>query len=113
MLILVSEPKPLRPLRDLQYGLGVTVFGGCRHLEYMNILGFNEPKYSPITKNTTAYSWYIYYITFTTTVFANERKRYTIYDYSTTITFTIINFTVNIFTIIINIYIYIYKYKDI
>ena len=35
----------LRPLRDLQYGLGETVFGGCRHLEYMNIWGFNEPKY--------------------------------------------------------------------
>ena len=35
----------LRPLRDLQYGLGETVFGGCRHLENMNILGFNEPKY--------------------------------------------------------------------
>ena len=41
---LVSEPNPLRPLRDLQYGLGETVFGGCRHLEYMNIWGFNEPK---------------------------------------------------------------------
>ena len=40
----VSEPKPLRPLRDLQYGLGETVSGGCRHLEYMNIWGFNEPK---------------------------------------------------------------------
>ena len=34
---LVSEPNPLRPLRDLQYGLGEMVFGGCRHLEYMNI----------------------------------------------------------------------------
>ena len=33
----VSEPNPLRPLRDLQYGLGEMVFGGCRHLEYMNI----------------------------------------------------------------------------
>ena len=41
---LVSEPNPLRPLRDLQYGLGETVFGGCRHLENMNIWGFNEPK---------------------------------------------------------------------
>ena len=41
---LVSEPNPLRPLRDLQYGLGEMVFGGCRHLEYMNIWGFNEPK---------------------------------------------------------------------
>ena len=41
---IVSEPNPLRPLRDLQYGLGETVFGGCRHLEYMNIWGFNEPK---------------------------------------------------------------------
>ena len=44
-LDLVSEPNPLRPLRDLQYGLGETVFGGCRHLEYMNIWGFNERKY--------------------------------------------------------------------
>ena len=43
-LILVSEPNPLRPLRDLQYGLGEMVFGGCRHLEYMNIWCFNEPK---------------------------------------------------------------------
>ena len=34
---LVSEPNPLRPLRDLQYGLGEMVFGGGRHLEYMNI----------------------------------------------------------------------------
>ena len=34
---LVSEPNPLRPLRDPQYGLGEMVFGGCRHLEYMNI----------------------------------------------------------------------------
>ena len=42
--ILFSEPNPLRPLRDLQYGLGETVFGGCRHLKYMNIWGFNEPK---------------------------------------------------------------------
>ena len=42
---LVSEPNPLRPLRDLQYGLGETVFGGCRHLEYMIIWGFNMPKY--------------------------------------------------------------------
>ena len=33
----VSEPNPLRPLRDLQYGLGETVFGRCRHLEHMNI----------------------------------------------------------------------------
>ena len=41
---LVSEPNPLRPLQDLQYGLGETVFGGCRHLEYINIWGFNEPK---------------------------------------------------------------------
>ena len=41
---LVSEPNPLRPLRDLQYGLGEMVFGGCRHLEYMNIWCFNEPK---------------------------------------------------------------------
>ena len=41
---LVSEPNPLRPLRDLQYGLGETVFCGCRHLEYMNIWGLNEPK---------------------------------------------------------------------
>ena len=41
---LVSEPNPLRPLRDLQYGLGERVFGGCRHLEYMNIWCFNEPK---------------------------------------------------------------------
>ena len=40
----VSEPNPSRPLLDLQYGLGETVFGGCRHLEYMNIWGFNEPK---------------------------------------------------------------------
>ena len=40
----VSEPNPLRPLRDLQYGLGEMVFGGCRHLEYMNIWSFNEPK---------------------------------------------------------------------
>ena len=32
---LVSEPNPLRPLRDLQ-----TVFGGCRHLECMNIRVF-------------------------------------------------------------------------
>ena len=31
-------------LRDLQYGLGETVFSGCRHIEYMNIWGFNEPK---------------------------------------------------------------------
>ena len=44
LYILVSEPNPLRPLRDLQYGLGETVFGGCRHVEYTNILGFNEPK---------------------------------------------------------------------
>ena len=44
-VIIVSEPNPLRPLRDLQYGLGETVFGGCRHLEYMHIWGFNEPKY--------------------------------------------------------------------
>ena len=44
-VLIVSEPNPLRPLRDLQYGLGETVFGGCRHLEYMNIWGFNEPKY--------------------------------------------------------------------
>ena len=35
--ILVSEPNPLQPLRDLQYGLGEMVFGGCRHFEYMNI----------------------------------------------------------------------------
>ena len=42
---LVSVPNSLRPLRDLQYGLGETVIGGCRHLEYMNIWGFNEPKY--------------------------------------------------------------------
>ena len=35
--LIVSESNPLRPLRDLQYGLGETVFGGCRHLEYMNI----------------------------------------------------------------------------
>ena len=41
---LVSEPNPLRPLRDLQYGLGEMVFGGCRHLEYMNIWCFNESK---------------------------------------------------------------------
>ena len=41
---LVSEPNPLRPLRDLQYGLGEMVFGRCRHLEYMNIWYFNEPK---------------------------------------------------------------------
>ena len=41
---IVSEPNPLRPLRDLQYGLGEMVFGGCRHLEYMNIWCFNEPK---------------------------------------------------------------------
>ena len=34
---IVSEPNPLRPLRDLQYGLGEMVFGGCRHLEFMNI----------------------------------------------------------------------------
>ena len=40
----VSEPSPLRPLRDLQYGLGEMVFVGCRHLEYMNIWCFNEPK---------------------------------------------------------------------
>ena len=40
----VSEPNPLRPLRDLQYGLGEMVFGGCRHLEYVNIWCFNEPK---------------------------------------------------------------------
>ena len=26
----VPELNPLRPLRDLQYGLGETVFGGCR-----------------------------------------------------------------------------------
>ena len=43
-LELVSEPNPLRPLRDLQYGPGEMVFGGCRHLEYMNIWCFNEPK---------------------------------------------------------------------
>ena len=30
MLWVVSEPNPLRPLRDLQYGLGEMVFGGCR-----------------------------------------------------------------------------------
>ena len=42
-IALVSEPNPLRPLRDLQYGLGEMVFGGCRHLEYMNIWCFNEP----------------------------------------------------------------------
>ena len=42
--LLVSEPNPLRPLRDLQYGLGEMVFGGCCHLEYMNIWCFNEPK---------------------------------------------------------------------
>ena len=36
-ILIVSEPNPLRPLRDLQYGLGETVFGGCRHIEYMNI----------------------------------------------------------------------------
>ena len=41
---LVSEPNPLRPLRDLQYGLGEMVFGGCHHLEYVNIWCFNEPK---------------------------------------------------------------------
>ena len=41
---IVSEPNPLRPLRDLQYGLGEMVFGGCRHLQYMNIWCFNEPK---------------------------------------------------------------------
>ena len=41
---MVSEPNPLRPLRDLHFGLGETVFDGCRHLEYMNIWGFNEPK---------------------------------------------------------------------
>ena len=35
--VLVSEPNPLWPLRDLQYGLGETVFGRCRHLEYMII----------------------------------------------------------------------------
>ena len=45
MYNIVSEPYPLRPLRDLQYGLGDTVFGGCRHLEFMNIWSFNEPKY--------------------------------------------------------------------
>ena len=44
-IAVVSEPNPLRTLRDLQYGLGEMVFGGCRHLEYMNIWGFNEPKY--------------------------------------------------------------------
>ena len=44
VVTLVSEPNPLRPLRDLQYGLGEMVFGGCRHLEYMNIWCFNEPK---------------------------------------------------------------------
>ena len=44
-LTIVSEPNPLRPLRDLQYGLGETVFGGCRHLEYMNNWRFNESKY--------------------------------------------------------------------
>ena len=41
---IVSEPNPLQPLRDLQYGLGEMVFGGCRHLEYVNIWCFNEPK---------------------------------------------------------------------
>ena len=41
---LVSEPNPLRPLQDLQYGLGEMVFGGCRHLEYVNIWCLNEPK---------------------------------------------------------------------
>ena len=41
---IVSEPNPLRPLRDLQYGLGEMVFGGCRHFEYVNIWCFNEPK---------------------------------------------------------------------
>ena len=40
----VSELNPLRPLRDLQYGLEEMVFGGCRHLENMNIWGFTEPK---------------------------------------------------------------------
>ena len=40
----VSEPNPLRPLRDLQYGLGEMVSGGCRHLENLNIWCFNEPK---------------------------------------------------------------------
>ena len=39
----VSEPNPLQPLRNPQYGLGETVFGGRRHLEYMDIWGFNEP----------------------------------------------------------------------
>ena len=41
---IISEPNPLRPLRDLQYGLGEMAFGGCRHLEYVNIWCFNEPK---------------------------------------------------------------------
>ena len=45
VLNIVSEPNPLRPLRNLQYGLGETLFGGCRHFEYMNIWGFNEQKY--------------------------------------------------------------------
>ena len=45
IFFVVSEPNPLRPLRDLQYVLGEAVFDGCRHLEYMNIWSFNEPKY--------------------------------------------------------------------
>ena len=64
----------------------------------------------PLTKNTTAYSWYIYYNYIYHDGF-RQRKKLFYYDYSTTITFTIINFTANIFTIIINIYININIYK--
>ena len=63
-----------------------------------------------ITKNTTACSWYIYYNYINNNGF-RQRKKPFFYDYSNTNTFTIFNFTVNIFTIIINIYININIYK--
>ena len=51
---------------------------------------------SPITKNTTGIRGIYITITSTTMVFANEKTRFTTIT-STTITFTITNFTANIF----------------
>ena len=50
----------------------------------------------PITKNTTGIRGIYITITSTTMVFANEKNRFTTIT-STTITFTITNFTANIF----------------
>ena len=50
----------------------------------------------PITKNTTGIRGIYITITSTTMVFANEKTRFTTIT-STTITFTITNFTANIF----------------